>query len=55
MKAYSWSHMAGWYSEMGCEQFFQALWRDASVAHALESRLKSFDADQVLADIEQPA
>ncbi|MBN1346557.1 MAG: hypothetical protein JXQ73_27960 [Phycisphaerae bacterium] len=46
-KAFSWSHMAGWYFDDGCEFFFEHLWRDKSVATALEARLEASGAWQV--------
>jgi hypothetical protein len=38
-KAFAWSHMAGWYSEHGCDDFYQQLWRDDPVVSALQTRL----------------
>ena len=43
-KDHSWSYMAGWYSENGCEFFYQNLWNDAAVVQELESRLKASGA-----------
>ena len=38
-KDHAWSHMAGWYGAKGCDEFYQALWDDGSVAAQLEKRL----------------
>lgn len=40
-KEHAWSHMAGWYADAGCDEFYQAVWRDALVVAELESRLRS--------------
>jgi len=34
-KEFAWSHMAGWYAEHGCSDFFQAVWRDEAVRDQL--------------------
>jgi len=39
-KAFAWSYMAGWYAERGCDEFYQAVWADDAVVHALEPRLR---------------
>ena len=44
VKDYSWSHMAGWYSDRGCENFFAALWEDPAIVEQLESRLEQSGA-----------
>jgi hypothetical protein len=46
-KSYSWSYMAGWYPEQGCEVFFELLWQDVIVAAALQARLESAGAWRV--------
>ncbi len=38
-KEYSWSYMAGWYAENGCDDFFRHVWRDPSIASQLRHRL----------------
>lgn len=38
-KAYSWSHMAGWYAGEGCDGFLRCLWNDSRVVPQLRSRL----------------
>jgi hypothetical protein len=38
-KEFSWSHVAGWYAELGGEAFFTQLWKDPRIVRALESRL----------------
>jgi hypothetical protein len=43
-KDFAWSHMAGWYAEHGCDNFFRHLWNDAAVATALEERLRASGA-----------
>jgi hypothetical protein len=43
-KEHAWSHMAGWYADMGCEAFFSNLWNDARIASELKSRLQSSGA-----------
>jgi hypothetical protein len=51
VKQHSWSHMAGWYAESGCERFYSALWEDQLVATQLEERLRArhaWDAVQSL-------
>jgi hypothetical protein len=40
-KEHAWSHMAGWYAEAGCDEFYQAVWRDALVVAELEARLRA--------------
>jgi len=40
-KEHAWSHMAGWYGEHGCDDFYQSVWRDPAVAAQLEQRLRA--------------
>jgi hypothetical protein len=40
-KEHAWSHMAGWYANNGCDDFYQAVWRDPPVAAQLEARLRA--------------
>jgi hypothetical protein len=44
--------MAGWYADAGCDEFYQAVWRDGPVAAELEARLRangSWDAMMAIA------
>lgn len=50
-KAFSWSHMAGWYAGYGCEAFLRQLWTDAAIAAALETRLRQSAAWDVLTEL----
>lgn len=43
-KEHAWSHMAGWYGAQGCDDFYQALWRDPAVAAELRRRLEATGA-----------
>ncbi len=43
-KEFAWSHMAGWYADLGCDAFYRTVWEDANVAQELESRLRSSGA-----------
>ncbi len=42
-KAFSWSYMAGWFPENGCDDFFRAIWRDPKIAVELERVLREND------------
>jgi len=44
VKAYSWSHMAGWYPDHGCEAFYSQLWSEPDIAAELRQRLESSGA-----------
>ncbi len=46
-KAHAWSHMAGWYADLGCSAFYKNLWSDPKVVQELESRLKACGAWRV--------
>lgn len=48
-KAHAWSHMARWYPDRGCDDFYRAVWKDAAIAEKLESRLKAIGAWEVAA------
>jgi hypothetical protein len=39
-KAFAWSHMAGWYSERGCDEFYQGAWAEEALARPLERRMR---------------
>ncbi len=47
-KEFAWSHMAGWYADHGCENFFRYLWAvhagDGHVRQELEKRLRACGA-----------
>jgi hypothetical protein len=43
-KEYSWSYMAGWYAEHGCEDFYRQVWREPTIARELENRLRPSSA-----------
>jgi len=38
-KEFGWSHMAGWYAQRGCQDFYKAVWEDGPVVNELRSRL----------------
>jgi hypothetical protein len=38
-KAMAYSHMAGWYADHGCDDFYRHVWREPPIAAALEARL----------------
>jgi hypothetical protein len=50
-KEFAWSHMAGWYAEHGCQEFYSYLWQaetgDGRVREELEKRLRACGAWQV--------
>jgi hypothetical protein len=50
-KEFAWSHMAGWYAEHGCENFFRYLWTaetgDGHAREELENRLRACGAWRV--------
>jgi hypothetical protein len=47
-KAFAWSHMAGWFSEHGCDEFYQRMWRTEPIARALEERLSPSGARELV-------
>jgi hypothetical protein len=47
-KTHAASHMAGWFSSHGYEDFFRTLWSDATIRAALERRLDTIGATRVL-------
>ena len=47
-KAFSWSHMAGWYPSPGGNDFFRAVWRDPAIRAALCRRMATTGLDAVL-------
>jgi hypothetical protein len=46
-KEHSWSYMAGWASEHGCEFFYSNLWNDAAIVGELETQLRATGAWQI--------
>lgn len=38
-KSYSWSHLAGWYAQHGCEDFYRQVWREEPVREELQALL----------------
>jgi hypothetical protein len=49
-KEYSWSYMAGWAAEQGCESFLRLLWEDTTVA----AELKEDEGDRLVANRREP-
>ena len=47
-KSHSWSHMAGWFAEKGCDEFLQAIWRDENIALELEAILKANGSQELI-------
>jgi len=54
-KTHAASHMAGWYSDHGYEDFFRTIWNDAKVRGALERRLDAIGATRILASLVAPS
>lgn len=50
-KEFAWSHMAGWYSEHGCDDFYRNVWRDQQTAAELEKRLRANGAWQIVESV----
>ena len=50
-KAFSWSHMAGWYSDAGCDTFLQRVWDDRAIAAQLEGRLRQTEAWSIIEEL----
>ena len=50
-KDYSWSDMAGWYAENGCDDFFRHVWRDPAIAAQLRTRLTQTSAWTIAASL----
>lgn len=46
-KEFAWSHMAGWYAENACNDFFRCVWEEEKIANALKTRLKASGVWQV--------
>lgn len=43
-KHHSWSYMAGWFAEAGCDAFYRLVWQDDTVRPHLERQLKTIGA-----------
>jgi hypothetical protein len=50
-KEHTWSYMAGWYAEHGCEAFYSNLWNDPQVVAELGARLRLSGAWQIAANL----
>jgi len=48
-KAHTYSLLAKWYGDHGCDDFFRAIWRDDAVRTQLEARLRASGAWSTLA------
>lgn len=51
-KAFGWSHMAGWYAEHGCEDFYRFIWTNALVRQQLDELLHAAGAGRLLEVLE---
>ncbi len=51
VKAFAWSHMAGWYSDRGCESFYRAVWDDPKIAEEMVNRLRATGAYDIVANL----
>jgi hypothetical protein len=47
-KQFSWSFMAGWSADYGCDYFFESLWKNDQLVAALERRLGETGARSVV-------
>ena len=47
VKEFAWSHMAGWYAEHGCDDFYRCLWDDNAISVELKARLQASGAWQI--------
>lgn len=48
VKEHAWAYMAKWSGTHGCDEFYQAIWEDPTVARALEANLKAMGAWDVI-------
>ena len=46
-KEHAWSHMAGWYADKNCDDFYQHVWREDAVVRELKARLELSGAWQI--------
>lgn len=51
-KEHSWSYMAGWYADKGCDAFLSTLWDDPTIALELESVLSESGVEAILRRLE---
>jgi hypothetical protein len=51
-KEHSWSYMAGWYADHGCDAFLSNLWSDPNVATALDDLLSTSGLEAILRSYE---
>lgn len=51
IKEYSWSLMAGWRADGGCDDFLRSLWDDDAIAAELKTRLEVSGAWRIVEDI----
>jgi hypothetical protein len=49
-KEHTWSYMAGWFANEGCDDFWRAVWRDDAVRNALVRRLDAIGATRSVMD-----
>jgi hypothetical protein len=52
-KAFTWSHMAGWFADEGCEAFLRGVWGDPAIFDALSRLLDASQAARVVARLER--
>lgn len=50
-RAAAWSHMAGWYAESGCDDFYQAVWRDEKLVAGLRGHLEKAGLWQLVEEL----
>jgi hypothetical protein len=50
-KEFAWSHMAGWYAELGPAAFYQKLWNEEGLAAELRSRLEMCGVWQIAEEL----
>jgi hypothetical protein len=50
-KAYAWSYMAKWYTDGGCDRFYEQMWEKPDLRPALEARLHAIGAGDVAASL----
>lgn len=51
-KEHSWSYMAGWYADLGCDAFLTNLWSDPEVAAALGELLSTSSLQNIICGFE---
>lgn len=50
-KAFAWSHLAGWYAEKGCNDFYRHIWQIPGILPELETRLRASGAWQIAEEL----